>query len=48
VVYGVLGAATVAILLMLSRRWRRDDRDQAVPYGPPPVLLDRPAGQVEA
>jgi cytochrome bd ubiquinol oxidase subunit I len=48
VVYGVLGAATVAILLMLSRRWRRDDRDQAVPYGPPSVLLDRPAGQVEA
>jgi cytochrome bd ubiquinol oxidase subunit I len=48
VVYGVLGATTVAILRILSRRWRRDDRDQAVPYGPPPVLLDRPAGQVEA
>ena len=48
VVYAVLGAATVAILLMLSRRWRRDDRDQAVPYGSPPVLLDRPADEVEA
>src|SRR6516164_6811318 len=43
VVYGVLGAATIAILLMLSRRWRRDDRDEApVPYGPPRVVADRP------
>jgi cytochrome bd ubiquinol oxidase subunit I len=48
VVYGVIGAATIAILLMLSRRWRRDDRDQAVPYGPPPALADQPASQVES
>ncbi len=47
--YGVLGAATIAILLMLSRRWRRDDRDEApVPYGPPRVLVDQPASQVES
>ena len=49
VVYGALGAATIAILLMLSRRWRRDDRDEApVPYGPPRVVADRPASQVES
>ena len=49
VVYGVIGAATIAILLMLSRRWRRDDRDEApVPYGPPAVLVDRPASQMES
>ena len=49
VVYGVIGAATIAILLMLSRRWRRDDRDDApVPYGPPPALVDQPASQVES
>jgi cytochrome d ubiquinol oxidase subunit I len=47
VVYAVLGAATIAIVRMLARRWRRDDRDQAVPYGPP-VLLDRSASQTEA
>jgi cytochrome d ubiquinol oxidase subunit I len=46
--YAVLGAATIAILLMLSRRWRRDDGDDApVPYGPPD-LADQPAGQVES
>src|SRR5580698_6764194 len=46
--YAVLGAATIAILLMLYRRWRRDDRDDApVPYGPPD-LADQPAGQVES
>jgi cytochrome d ubiquinol oxidase subunit I len=49
VVYGVIGAATIAILLMLSRRWRRDDRDDdPVPYGPPGALADRAAGQVES
>jgi len=33
---------------MLSRRWRRDDGDDApVPYGPPD-LADQPAGQVES
>lgn len=48
VVYGVLGVATIAILRMLSRRWRRDDRDEApVPYGPPRVAVDRPASQAE-
>jgi cytochrome d ubiquinol oxidase subunit I len=47
--YGVLGAATIAILLMLSRRWRRDDRDDAsVPYGPPRAGVDRPASHVES
>jgi Cytochrome bd terminal oxidase subunit I len=49
VVYGVMGAATIAILLMLSRRWRRDDRDEApVPYRPPPILVDQPASQAES
>jgi len=49
VVYGVIGAATIAILLMLSRRWRRDDRDEdPVPYGPPGALADQPASQVES
>jgi cytochrome d ubiquinol oxidase subunit I len=49
VVYGVIGAATIAILLMLSRRWRRDDSDEdPVPYGPPGALGDRPASQVES
>jgi cytochrome d ubiquinol oxidase subunit I len=49
VVYGVLGAVTIAILLMLSRRWRRDDRDEApVPYGPPPALPEQPAIEVES
>ena len=47
--YGVLGAATIAILLMLSRRWRRDDRDDdSVPYGPPSAVADRAASQVES
>jgi cytochrome bd ubiquinol oxidase subunit I len=47
--YGVLGVATIAILRMLSRRWRRDDRDDAsVPYGPPGAAVDRPASQVES
>ena len=36
VVYAVLGAATIAILRMLSRRWRRGDlAESSVPYGPP-------------
>jgi cytochrome bd ubiquinol oxidase subunit I len=49
VLYGAIGAATIAILLMLSRRWRRDDRDDTpVPYGPPGVVVDRPASQVES
>jgi cytochrome bd ubiquinol oxidase subunit I len=49
VVYAVLGVSTIVILRMLARRWRGDDlRDAAVPYGPPPTLLDEPAGQVES
>ena len=36
VLYAVLGAATILILRMLARRWRRGDaREAAVPYGPP-------------
>jgi cytochrome bd ubiquinol oxidase subunit I len=49
VVYAVLGAVTIAILRMLSRRWRRDDRDDvSVPYGPPPAVADRPASHAES
>jgi cytochrome d ubiquinol oxidase subunit I len=48
VVYAVLGAATIAILRMLARRWRRGDaREAAVPYGPPPVSQDHSAGPAE-
>ena len=46
VVYGAIGAATIAILLMLARRWRRDDPgDAPVPYGPPDIAAGRPASQ---
>jgi cytochrome d ubiquinol oxidase subunit I len=46
VLYAVLGAATIAILRMLARRWRRGDAGPAsVPYGPPPALADEPAGR---
>ena len=42
VVYAVLGAATIAILRMLARRWRRTDAVEApVPYGPLPGLVDQ-------
>lgn len=42
VVYAVLGAATIAILWMLGRCWRRSDAEEAaVPYGP----RDRALGQ---
>jgi cytochrome d ubiquinol oxidase subunit I len=35
VLYAVLGVATIAILRMLSRRWRRGDvTEEDVPYGP--------------
>ena len=48
VVYAVLGAATIAILRLLSRRWRRDDgAETPVPYGPPADLVDEPAGEGE-
>jgi cytochrome d ubiquinol oxidase subunit I len=46
VVYAVLGVATIAILRLLSRRWRRGDAEQAVPYGPSPAQ-DADAGQAE-
>ena len=36
ILYAVLGAATILILAMLARRWRRSDTaEPAVPYGPP-------------
>jgi len=47
--YAVLGAATIIILRMLARRWRRGDAAEvAVPYGPPPELADKPARQAES
>ena len=47
--YAVLGAATIVILRMLARRWRRGGAAEvAVPYGPPPALADEPAGQPES
>jgi cytochrome d ubiquinol oxidase subunit I len=49
VMYAVIGTTTIAILRMLSRRWRRDDRDDAsVPYGPPRAVVDRPTSQVDS
>jgi cytochrome d ubiquinol oxidase subunit I len=46
--YAVLGAATIIILRMLARRWRRGDAAEvAVPYGPPPARADEPASQPE-
>jgi cytochrome bd ubiquinol oxidase subunit I len=48
VLYAVLGTATIAILRLLARRWRRGEAAEAgVPYGPPPELVDLPAGQEE-
>jgi cytochrome d ubiquinol oxidase subunit I len=36
VIYAILGAATILILRMLSRRWWRSDLEQSsVPHGPP-------------
>jgi cytochrome bd ubiquinol oxidase subunit I len=38
VLYAVLGVATILILRLLARRWRRaDTEDTAVPYGPRPL-----------
>jgi cytochrome bd ubiquinol oxidase subunit I len=51
ILYAVLGAATIWILLLLSRRWRRDDSSDEipVPYGLPPSMgAEGPAGQVES
>jgi cytochrome d ubiquinol oxidase subunit I len=46
--YAVLGTATIAILRLLSRRWRRGEAAEVgVPYGPPPELSDLPAGRGE-
>jgi cytochrome bd ubiquinol oxidase subunit I len=46
VVYAVLGTATIVILRILSRRWRRDDvEESAVPYGPNPEPQDLAAGE---
>jgi cytochrome d ubiquinol oxidase subunit I len=46
--YAVLGAATIIILRMLARRWRRGDAAEvAVPYGPPPARADEPTSQPE-
>jgi cytochrome d ubiquinol oxidase subunit I len=42
--YAVLGVATIGILRILARRWRRGGQEPDVPYGPPPVLQDRSAG----
>jgi len=45
VLYAVLGAATILIVHMLARRWRRTgDQKAAVPYGPPPGPPDRALG----
>ena len=42
VLYAVLGVATVLILRMLSRRWRRTDAEAAaVPYGPEDRVMER-------
>ena len=47
VVYAALGAATIAVLRVLARRWRCGDvTESSVPYGPP-ALLDQAAGQVD-
>jgi len=49
VVYGAIGVATIAILLMLARHWHRGDRgDDPVPYGPPGVFTDRSPSQAES
>jgi cytochrome d ubiquinol oxidase subunit I len=49
VVYAALGIATIAILRMLSRRWRQGDAgESAVPYGPPPAAPERASDPVES
>jgi cytochrome d ubiquinol oxidase subunit I len=43
VLYALLGVATILILRMLARRWRRSDsEDPNVPYGPP-SMTEEPA-----
>jgi cytochrome d ubiquinol oxidase subunit I len=41
--YAVLGAATIAILRSLARRWRTRVAEEAVPYGPPAAPRDQAA-----
>ena len=48
VVYGAIGAATIAILLMLSRRWRRGDRAEVPSPTGRPTPADQPASQLES
>lgn len=49
VLYAVLGTATIVILRILSRRWRRGDlAEAAVPYGPPPGATDLSTSSSEA
>ncbi len=43
--YAVLGVATLLILRLLARRWRRGEPAGAVPYGPEPGPPAEPAGQ---
>ena len=46
-VYAVLGTATILILRMMARRWRRTDAvEAAVPYGPNPAPQDLTEGEV--
>jgi cytochrome d ubiquinol oxidase subunit I len=47
VLYAVLGAATLVILRILARRWRRGVQEPEVPYGPPPAPQDRSLGRAE-
>ncbi len=48
VLYAVLGAATIAVLRLLARRWRRGDAAETdVPYGPP-ATAGRTAGHAES
>jgi cytochrome bd ubiquinol oxidase subunit I len=44
--YAVLGTATIAVLRVLARRWRRDDvQAAAIPYGPPAARQDLTADE---
>jgi cytochrome d ubiquinol oxidase subunit I len=45
ILYAVLGVATIAILRLLSRRWRRGDTEESVPYGPSPEPQSADAGE---
>jgi len=48
VLYAVLGAATISILRILARRWRRGGPEPEVPYGPPPALQAQSPGGAES